>query len=130
MTPELSKPTGAVQEPPNGASKRYAITVRVTDAELSRIDRERARVHLLRGPFVRLAAFKRLPSVIPSVNRDAWGELIAIAEEIANLNDWLDAHPGSRRGDIVALLSSIARDLSQVRRFLLGLPLVQEVEAE
>ena len=80
-------------ESSNENDKKLAVTVRLNASEMALLNRERARVNLSRGAYLRGAALAQLPKVIPPINCQVWGSLMETQEGLARVNDWLDETP-------------------------------------
>lgn len=102
--------------PLDAADKRgHTVSVRLNDAELERLDSQRAAVQMQRGEYLRAAALHRLPPTIPEVNREAW---IALARTAANLNQIahrLNAGDALSLAEVQATLDALRRDLIGVK---------------
>lgn len=64
-----------------GARRQHAVSCRLTNAELARLDELRGGVS--RGEWLRLAALSKPPRIVPEVNKVAWADL---ARAAGNLN--------------------------------------------
>lgn len=67
----MAKP-GRKPVPPE-RQRKHPITCRVTDAELAIIDQRRG--GMTRGEWLRTAALKKPPAIVPELNREAWAYL-------------------------------------------------------
>lgn len=112
----------------NADDKTLAVTVRLNASEMALLNRERARVNLSKGAYLRGAALAQLPKVIPSINRQVWGSLMETQEGLARVNDWLDENPNVDRACLFQALNEIATNLSRIRREALGLSDAREGE--
>lgn len=96
------------------ATKRsHCVSVRVNDAELEKLDRQRERVGMQRGEFLRAAALHKLPPTIPEINREAWRDL---GRSLGNLSTVATA----MRGGEYALLEDVEQCIKDLRLKLLG----------
>ena len=86
------------------------VTVRLTPAELSRLDANRARVRLGRGPYLRSVAFRKLPHVIPELNQKGWTLLVAAGQHLAELAE--------RSGDLTDFGAESAKELRRLADLL------------
>jgi len=92
---------GRKRLPPERARK-HGVTCRLTDAERDFVDRARGadeggKAAVTRGEYIRLAALKAPPRVVPEINREAWAELARVS---ANLNQAMAAY--NKSGDLKA----------------------------
>ena len=93
------------------------MTCRLTDAELAGVDAARGKVS--RGEYLRLAALKAPPRVVPEINREAWA---ALARSSGNLNQLTRiAHEQGKVSGRDALIE-MRDNVEAVRRLLLGIP--------
>lgn len=96
--------------------RKHAVTCRLTDAEAEHIDRLRG--GMSRGEWLRLAALKRPPRVVPEANREAWAELARLA---ANLNQHQRAiNEGHAEAAPAVDLAELRGQVQALRRELLG----------
>lgn len=106
-------------------ARRHAVTCRLTDAELDRVDLGRGadlvdpdrKAAISRGEYIRLAALKAPPRVVPEINREAWVEL---ARTAANLNQAMAAY--NAKGNLKAgdLIIQIRKELADLRLMMIG----------
>lgn len=103
------------------------VSVRLNDAELFKLDEQRAPVRMQRGEYLRCAALHQLPPTIPSVNQAAFA---ALARSAANLNQVAHAINGAARGSpiLAPSIQEIAAALDDFRRSLIGAQLASEVD--
>lgn len=101
---------------PKDRQRRHAVTCRLTDAELARVDAARGEVS--RGEYLRLAALKVPPRVVPEINREAWSDL---ARASGNLNQL--ARIANEQGKVSGRdgLIEMRDNVEAVRRLLLGI---------
>ncbi len=103
--------------------RRHCVSVRVNEAELARLDRERG--HYRRGEWLRRSWLKTTPrQAVPEVNRDAWA---ALARVSGNLNQ-LAYHANSScslsekdKEKLFPLLDEVKIRVEQLRNDLLGI---------
>ena len=79
---------------PSHLARKHPVTCRLTDAELEFVDQargadENGKAAVTRGEYIRLAALKAPPRVVPEVNREAWAELARVS---SNLNQAMAAY--------------------------------------
>jgi hypothetical protein len=110
MNIEESKRRRRGPAPLNAADKRgNTVSVRLNDAELARLDSQRAAVQMQRGEYLRAAALHRLPPTIPAVNREQWAEL---ARTASNLNQIARHLNEGQRGDGECIGKALGLELS------------------
>ena len=105
---------------PEHEQRRHAVSCRLTDAELARLDSLRGVVS--RGEWLRLAAMSRPPRIVPEINKVAWADL---ARSAGNLNQITRAVnegklPVADRAKVGAQLMQLRADMDQLRRILIG----------
>ncbi len=66
---------------PESEKRKHPVTCRLTDIEAVKVDERRGQ--MTRGEWIRTAALKRPPKIIPTVNREAW---LALSKLAGNLN--------------------------------------------
>jgi hypothetical protein len=94
----------------DAATKRsHCVSVRVNDAELEKLDRQRERVGMQRGEFLRAAALHKLPPTIPELNRRAWSDL---GRALGNLSTVATAMRGGEYRELKEIQAAI-KDLRQ-----------------
>lgn len=101
---------------PDDQKRRHAVTCRLTDSEVEKVDGLRGQV--TRGEFIRRAALLRAPRPIPTLNLERWQEL---ARTASNLNQ---ISAGINSGKIVGVtvdLTDLRAALDDVRAALIGL---------
>ncbi|MGD9710263.1 MAG: hypothetical protein AB7U65_10630, partial [Halothiobacillaceae bacterium] len=104
---------------PAHALRRHAITCRLTDAELVRLDEGRP-AGMTRGEWLRTRALKRrLLRAIPEVNREAWADLARVS---GNLNQYMRAINEGRANQpaVDVDLAELRRLVGALRRELIG----------
>jgi hypothetical protein len=103
---------------PAHALRRHAITCRLTDVELVRLDEGRP-AGMTRGEWLRTRALKRrLPRAIPEVNQQAWASLARVS---GNLNQLARAINEGRADRPAVDLAELRRLVDDLRRELIGL---------
>ncbi|MCX2201527.1 hypothetical protein ABEG96_08255 [Pantoea agglomerans] len=98
--------------PPNRL-RRYSVTVRLNEVELSKVNQSRGQ--LSRSCWLRSSALQQLPPSVPEINRDAWHELTSSLQKLNDLTSYLnrrgsDAQPLSKEIDTLRLKLSHVRD--------------------
>lgn len=96
---------------PDSERRTVSVATKLTDEEAAKLDQLRGQMG--RGEWLREAAFKRAPSPIPEINRDAWAELSRVG---GNLNQ---VAKKMNQGDEVDA-EQVRALLDQVRNALLG----------
>lgn len=80
----IEKKRGRGRKPvPDEDKRKHAVTCRLTDAELVRVDRLRG--NMTAGEWIRTAALGRPPRIVPELNRSAWLELSRAASNLNQL---------------------------------------------
>ncbi len=102
--------------------RKHPVTCRLTDAEAAHVDRLRGA--MTKGEWIRTAALKRPPRVVPAINREAW---VALARSASNLNQALVL---ARRDDSRDSLIELKEQLAEFRAALIGAVLTQEEDDE
>ncbi|WP_137240837.1 hypothetical protein PagCFBP13505_006605 [Pantoea agglomerans] len=107
-----------VKKLPSNRIRRYSVTVRLSEVELSKVNQSRGQ--LSRSGWLRSSALQQLPPSVPEINRDAWHELTTSLQKLNDLTSFLnrrgtDAQPLSKEVDTLRM------KLSQVRDALLSL---------
>lgn len=105
---------------PAAEQRRHAVSCRLTDAELARLDELRGEVS--RGEWLRLAAMAKPPRIVPTVNKVAWADL---ARAAGNLNQITRAINEGRMPvkDVASVgkaVMEVRGQLDAVRRLLIG----------
>ena len=105
---------------PAAEQRRHAVSCRLTDAELARLDELRGEVS--RGEWLRLAAMSKPPRIVPTVNKVAWADL---ARAAGNLNQITRAINEGRMPvkDVASVgraVMDVRGQLDAVRRLLIG----------
>lgn len=106
---------------PAAAQRRHAVSCRLTDAELARLDELRGGVS--RGEWLRLTALSKPPRIVPEINKIAWADL---ARAAGNLNQVTRAInegklPVKDAPSVGRAVMDVRAQLDAVRRFLIGL---------
>lgn len=105
---------------PESEQRRHAVSCRLTDAELARLDELRGEVS--RGEWLRLAAMAKPPRIVPTVNKVAWADL---ARAAGNLNQITRAinegkMPVKDVPSVGRAVMEVRAQLDAVRRLLIG----------
>lgn len=100
---------------PLDIARRHQVACRLTDAELARVDAARGGVP--RGEYLRLAALRRPPRVVPELNRTAWAELARLS---GNLNQAMRAVHAGHMATPPVDLAALRQAVEDVRLALLG----------
>ena len=103
--------------PPNRL-RRYSVTVRLNEVELSKVNQSRGQ--LSKSCWLRSSALKQLPPSVPEINKEAWQQLTGSLQKLNDLTSFLlrrgeDAQPLSQE------VSALKLKLSHVRDALLTL---------
>ena len=106
---------------PAAAQRRHAVSCRLTDAELARLDELRGGVS--RGEWLRLTALSKPPRIVPEINKIAWADL---ARAAGNLNQVTRAInegklPVKDAPSVGRAVMDVRAQLDVVRRLLIGL---------
>jgi|AntRauMFilla1563_2_1112583.scaffolds.fasta_scaffold01605_2 hypothetical protein len=134
-TPEIIvasvRKRGRKRLPPERARK-HAVTCRLTDAERDFVDCARGadedgKAAVTRGEYIRLAALKAPPRVVPEINREAWE---ALARTNANLNQAMAAYNASGALKAEPALRELRKDVSALRLLMIGGGTDEEAEDE
>lgn len=118
---------GPTPKPP-AEQRRHAVSCRLTDAELNRLDELRGEVS--RGEWLRLAAMSKPPRIVPSMNKVAWSDL---ARAAGNLNQITRALNDGRLSvkdapSVGRAVMDVRAQLDAVRRLLIGQEVADESE--
>jgi hypothetical protein len=97
---------------PEGEKRNHCVSVRLNASELAQVDGWRGRVQ--RGEYLRHAAFKTLPVVVPEINREAWAEMARVG---SNLNQLAKLANAGRDPSLAALQKLYA----ETRMALIGI---------
>lgn len=108
----------AVKKVPSNRIRRYSVTVRLSEIELSKVNQSRGQ--LSRSGWLRSSALEQLPPSVPEINKEAWQELTGSLQKLNDLTSFLlrrgeDAQPLSQE------VSALKLKLSHVRDALLTL---------
>lgn len=97
--------------------RKHAVTCRLTDDESERVDA--ARGGMTRGEYIRRAALKAPPRVVPEINREAWLDLARatgnLNQLIANMN-----RGGSGPSDAKRVVTDVRDSVARLRLMLIG----------
>lgn len=108
----------AVKKLPSNRIRRYSVTVRLNEIELSKVNQSRGL--LSRSCWLRSSALKQLPPSVPEINKEAWQELTGSLQKLNDLTSFL-----LRRGEdaqpLYQEVSALKLKLSHVRDALLTL---------
>lgn len=96
--------------------RRHTVSVRLNDAELARLDSQRAAVQMQRGEYLRAAALHRLPPTIPELNREAWASLARSAANLNQLAKRMNSADELNINEIRAALDSFRNSLIGAKR--------------
>lgn len=102
--------------------RKHLVACRLTDAEAEHVDQLRG--GMTRGEWVRTAALKRPPRVIPEINREAW---VALSRSASNFNQALLL---ARRTETQDSLIALKDQLAEFRAALIGADLNPDEEDE
>jgi hypothetical protein len=108
----------AVKKSPPNRLRKYSVTVRLNEVELSKVNQSRGQ--LSKSCWLRSSALKQLPPSVPEINKEAWQELTGSLQKLNDLTSFLlrrgeDAQPLSQE------VSALKLKLSHVRDALLTL---------
>lgn len=100
--------------------RRHAVSCRLTDAELSRLDKLRGEVS--RGEWLRLAAMSKPPRIVPTVNKVAWADLSRVAGNLNQLNRAINEGKLTTKDAAGAgrMLMDLRAQVDQLRRALIA----------
>jgi len=103
----------AAKKLPLNRLRRYSVTVRLNEVELSKVNQSRGQ--LSRSCWLRSSALQQLLPSVPEINRDAWHELTSSLQKLNDLTSYLnrrgsDAPPLSKEIDTLRLKLSHVRD--------------------
>jgi hypothetical protein len=106
----------AVKKLPSNRIRRYSVTVRLNEIELSKVNQSRGQ--LSRSCWLRSSALQQLPPSVPEINKEAWQELTGSLQKLNDLTSFLlrrgeDAQPLSQE------ISALKVKLSHLRDALL-----------
>ncbi|MEF2146386.1 MAG: hypothetical protein V3573_13150 [Desulfovibrionaceae bacterium] len=102
--------------------RKHQVNCRLTDQELQTLDAHRG--GLSRGAWLRTAAMKRPPRLIPAVNREAWSHLAKLAGGLTFFVQ--EAKSGRILTIDESLLSDLRGAVGDVRRQLIGVRVEDE----
>jgi len=110
---------GPRPKPPE-EQRRHAVSCRLTDAELARLDELRGEVS--RGEWLRLAAMAKPPRIVPTVNKVAWADLSRVAGNLNQLNRSINEGKLTTKDVAGAgrMLMDLRAQVDQLRRVLIG----------
>lgn len=105
---------------PAAEQRRHAVSCRLTDAELVRLDELRGEVS--RGEWLRLAAMSKPPRIVPTVNKVAWADLSRVAGNLNQLNRAINEGKLTTKDAAGAgrMLMDLQAQVDQLRRALIG----------
>ncbi len=108
----------AVKKLPPNRLRKHSVTVRLNEAELSKVNQSRGQ--LSKSCWLRSSALQQLPPTVPEPNKEAWHQLTASLQKLNDLGSFLlrrgeDAQPLSQE------LTALKVKLSHVREALLTL---------
>jgi len=96
--------------------RKHQVNCRLTDDELHDVDDRRG--GLSRGAWLRTAAIKRPPRIVPEINREAWSHLAKVAGGLTYLVEVAKA--GGTPPLDGSALTDLRQAVSDVRRLLIG----------
>lgn len=106
----------AVKKLPPNRLRKYSVTVRLNEVELSKVNQSRGQ--LSKSCWLRSSALNQLPPSVPEINKEAWQELTGSLQKLNDLTSFL-----LRRGEEAQPLSqevtALKVKLSHVRDALL-----------
>jgi len=89
---DVSKRSRRGPEPlSNDAKRNHCVSVRLNDAELAQLERQRLAPKMQRGEYLRVAALHELPPTIPALNRSAYAALARVGANINQIAKRLNA---------------------------------------
>lgn len=129
MGVDIGKKSKRGREPMAPDEKReHCVSVRLNDAELKQVDAGRVAHKMKRGEWLRCAAVHQLPTVVPAINREAWGKLARIA---GNLNQYQRAiNTGNANALPDGVLDELRGLLIEVRAGLIAVGVVSDEGAD
>lgn len=100
--------------------RRHAVSCRLTDAESELLDARRGNVS--RGEYLRLAALKAPPRVVPEINKVAWSDLSRAASNLNQLTRAINEKkwPLENAPSAEQTLTYLRASLNEVRAKLIG----------
>ncbi|WP_051416393.1 plasmid mobilization relaxosome protein MobC [Paracoccus sp. J55] len=110
---------GPKPKPPQ-EQRRHAVSCRLTDAELARLDELRGEVS--RGEWLRLAAMAKPPRIVPTVNKVAWADLARAAGNLNQITRAINEGklPVKNVPGVGKAVMEVRAQLDAVRRLLIG----------
>jgi hypothetical protein len=113
---------------PESQQRRHAVSCRLTDAEIARLDELRGEVS--RGEWLRLAAMAKPPRIVPTVNKVAWADLSRVAGNLNQMNRALNEGRLTAKDAAGAglMLMELRGQVDQLRRLLIGQEVLDESE--
>lgn len=105
---------------PEAEQRRHAVSCRLTDAELVRLDQLRGEVS--RGEWLRLAAMAKPPRIVPTVNKVAWADLARAAGNLNQITRAINEGKLSVKDvpSVGRAVMDVRAQLDAVRRLLIG----------
>lgn len=118
--PEKKRRHGPKPKPPH-EQRRHAVSCRLTDAESEMLDARRGNVS--RGEYLRLAALKAPPRVVPEINKVAWSDLSRAASNLNQLTRAINEKrwPLKEGPTAQQTITDLRASLNEVRAKLIGL---------
>lgn len=101
---------------PQSELRLYQVNCRLTADEIRLVDSRRG--GLSRAAWLRIAALKKPPRIIPQINREAWSHLAKVAGGLTYLVEV--AKIGGRPSFDVSMLADLRQAIAALRRQLIG----------
>ncbi len=81
---------------PANRLRRYSVTVRLNEVELSKVNQSRGQIS--RSCWLRSSALQQLPPSVPEMNQLAWQQLTASLQKLNDLTSFLNRRGLNRHG--------------------------------
>lgn len=102
---------------PANRLRRYSVTVRLNEVELSKVNQSRGQIS--RSCWLRSSALQQLPPSVPEMNQLAWQQLTASLQKLNDLTSFLNRR-GSDAQPLSHEVNALKVKLSHVRDALLN----------
>lgn len=102
---------------PANRLRRYSVTVRLNEVELSKVNQSRGQIS--RSCWLRSSALQQLPPSVPEMNQLAWQQLTASLQKLNDLGSFLNRR-GSDAQPLSHEVNALKVKLSHVRDALLN----------
>ena len=101
---------------PTEAIRRYCVSVRLNNEELSLLNTKRSRYR--KGEWLRMASLQKLPPIIPAINTEAWKALSEISQKLNRIALHIDSKSKESQLTYTELFA-VKRQLEELRCNLL-----------